>query len=155
MSRNLKAALGWTLWQLVARPRSQPPCGLVVDDEIAKASGEDLRDIRSELRALSAAGIPPDTDLGRPNFDRIPYKCSGSHSKSTFYVLKAKPSGWRLYFVADAVHNQIIFLYVVNKKRTPRNTEDYDVCCNRLEKLNTLIAESTACVAPLPDILVS
>lgn len=155
MRRDLKAALGWNLRQLVMRPTSDPPRGLVVDDELEKASKDDLRDIRSELRALQAAGVPPDENLGRPNFDRIAHKCSGSHSKSTFYVLKPKPSGWRLYFVVDVPHTQFIFLYAVNKKRTERDTADYDVCCTRLEKLTAFAEREITCLAKLPDILVS
>jgi len=155
MKRDLQAALGWSLRQFVSRPTSEPPCDFAVDDEIAAASTKHLREIKSELRALQAAGVPPVTELGRPNLDHFAHKCKFDHTATDFYILKAKPSGWRFYFIVDQSNKTFIFLYVVQKKRNARNTDDYDVCCNALKKLNALRSQRIPCLAKLPDALVS
>jgi hypothetical protein len=155
MQRDLRAALGWTSVQLVERPTSAPPRGWVIDDAIEGLSAYDLRDVRSELRSLQAAGIPPDEDMGRPNYERIPYQCPGHDAPTDFYVLKCKPSGWRLYFIVDESKRQFTFLYAVHKKTNKRDSEDIRTCCRRLARLNELAAARVPCLDHLPAVLVS
>jgi hypothetical protein len=54
----------------------------------------------------------------------------------TFFVLKAKPSGWRLYFtVPDLQHRRLVFLFSTQKKRNARNPEDFQKLCRLRGKL--------------------
>lgn len=155
MGTDLKAALGWTMVQFVMRPQSTPPTGYVVDDEFLQCTDDELRDVRSELITLQAAGIPPDEDKGRPRVEHIPFRCPGTHEDESFYVLKPKPDHWRLYFVADIPKQKITFLYVVSKKKWKREKEDLKVCCARLKKLRKFAEERVPCIDYLPDRLIS
>jgi hypothetical protein len=105
-------------------------------DEYADANNKDLGNIFSELRLLRAAGCPPNRLRGNPEVDPIKWKCTGSHKKTPFFVLKAKPSGWRLYFrILNREKKQLEFLYAVNKKKNERNDKDLEHCCKILEHI--------------------
>ncbi|MGH7621120.1 MAG: hypothetical protein ACREMU_02160, partial [Gemmatimonadaceae bacterium] len=63
-------------------------------------------------------------------------RCKGDRAKTTFYVLKAKPTGWRLYFTAsDPARREIVFLYAVNKKRNARDQKDFKKLCRHGDRL--------------------
>jgi hypothetical protein len=155
MRKDLSAALGWTALQLVERPDPKTPRGFVIDDALEDVPRMELDCVRSELRTLQAAGIPPDENLGRPKVEKIREKCPKSQSTNDFYVLKCKPSGWRLYFIVDHDRKRFIFLYAVHKKQNGRDPADVHVCCNRLAKLERFVAAGTAYLAELPEFLVS
>lgn len=106
-------------------------------DAFANANLKDLVAIAHELVLLRAAGVPPDKCKGNPEIQAWTGKCRSAHHKTTFYVLKAKPSGWRLYCcIPDPVSREILFLYAVNKKRQDRNPEDFEHLCRLREKLD-------------------
>ncbi len=155
MPSDLRAALGWTAVQFVQRPDSDPPSGFAVEDEIEGLSAEELRHVRRELRALQAAGIPPDTNLGQPDIERIPHRCKGDTHKTDFYVLKCKPGDWRLYFIADDRRKRLIFLYAVQKRQNKRDPEDLKKCERRLAKLRALTDADVQCLGRFSDILVT
>ncbi len=132
MKGNLPAAAGWQLLEVVRRP--DVGRGFVVSDELQAEPVGALRHVRRELRALRAAGIPPDSALGAPDVERIVFTCPDDRSSTTFYVLKCKPGHWRLYFVADANKRRITFLFAVAKKTQRRDTDDVKKCCARLKE---------------------
>jgi hypothetical protein len=118
------AADDWEMLEIVVRGRR--PCS----DEYAEAKDDDLVKIFRELRLVRATGMPPDRHRGNPDVQKWSGRCRGSHKQVVFYVLKAKPSGWRLYFfVPEAPRRRMIFLYAVNKKRDERNQEDFQRLC--------------------------
>jgi hypothetical protein len=115
---------GWKIIELVIR--DDRPCS----DTYADARDEDLVQIFRELRLLRAAGMPPDQHKGNPDVQVWSKQCKNEHQKTKFFVLKIKPSGWRLYFmVPDHQHHRIIFLYAVQKKKHARNQEDFETLC--------------------------
>lgn len=106
-------------------------------DAFASAKIDDLVAIARELTLLRAAGVPPDRCRGNPEVQQWTKKCSSDHHTTTFHVLKAKPSGWRLYsYVPETARREVIFLYAVNKKRDDRNPEDFKRLCHALRKLD-------------------
>lgn len=110
----------------------------LVSDVYADANDEELGDVFTALRLLRAAGCPPDKTKGNPEIEPVKHKCPGCHKKSLFYVLKAKPSGWRLYFrVKDEARRECEFLYAVHKKKRPRRDEDFNCCCRVADKLDS------------------
>lgn len=125
-----RAADDWELLEIVVGEKR--PCS----DAYSRAAMKDWIHIFRELRLLKAAGCPPDRLLGNPEVDAWKQQCKGDHHKSIFYVLKAKPSGWRLYFfVPDESKKQIIFLLAVNKKKDERNQEDFQKLCKAADRI--------------------
>jgi len=122
----------WELHEISVGERL--PCS----DAFANAKDDDLVNIYGELRLLRAAGCPPDRHRGNPEVERWKRRCKGAQQDVTFWVLKAKPSGWRLYFFApDPSERRIVFLYAVNKKRNDRNPKDFQRLCNLRDKLTS------------------
>ncbi len=120
----------WRLFEVVDRGRY--PCS----DEYADANDEELGRLLAELRLLRAAGCPPDETKGSPEIGPVTGKCTGDHTKTTYYVLKAKPTGWRLYFmIYSREQREVVFLYAVNKKENRRDPEDFQRCCRIARKL--------------------
>lgn len=125
------AADDWEMDEIVVRDGKRP-----CSDAYAAATDEELVQIFRELRLLRAAGVPPDRHRGNPIVQSWKGKCKGEHSRSEFFVLKAKPSGWRLYFfVPDRKQRRIVFLYSVNKKKNEHDQEDFQRLCNHRNKL--------------------
>lgn len=126
MRYDLQAAVtDWHLLEVVRKKRR--PCSDAYSDS---ANEQELADIFHELRLLCAAGQPPDTDLGLPKVQKVG-KCEFSQirRKVDVYVLKAKPSGWRLYFyVRNREQREIEFLYAVHKKNDKRDPADLAHC---------------------------
>lgn len=117
----------WELSEIVLRKGKSRPCS----DAYARANNEELADVFDALRKLRASGYPPDKTRGNPEIETVKFKCGGDHKKSTFMVLKAKPSGWRLYFyIKDRERKQAEFLYAVHKKKWTRNDDDFKRCCD-------------------------
>lgn len=122
----------WSLLEVVDRGRC--PCS----DSFLNANDEELTRVFGELRLLRAAGCPPDETKGSPEIGKVTGKCKGAHSKTTFFVLKAKPTGWRLYFMIPCrERREAVFLYAVCKKEDRRDPEDFNRCCRIAEKLAT------------------
>jgi hypothetical protein len=122
------ATTDWVFLEVIDH-RGKRPCS----DAYADANVEELANVFAELRLLRAAGVPPNRLLGSPEVELIKHKCKGDHKKTSLYALKAKPSGWRLYFrVLDPNLRQLEFLYAVHKKKDKRDPEDLDRCCGIL-----------------------
>ena len=125
----------WILEELLERGRR--PCS----DAFADANDDDFVSIFSECRLLIAAGVPADKTKGNPEVEVWKKPCKGDSQKSTFYVLKAKPSGWRLYFyVPDRNQRKVTFLYAVNKKRNERDQSDFQKLCGLRNKIDRGVA---------------
>lgn len=138
-----KATEDWQLLEAVKNGR------YLCSDEYSDANEKELADIFAALRMLQAAGCPPDKTLGNPEIEAVKVKCRGSHKKTQFYVLKAKPSGWRLYFrVRDRAQKQLEFLTAVHKKKNARNNEDFDRCCSVADELDAGRAASETLFVP-------
>jgi hypothetical protein len=122
----------WSLLEVVDRGRC------LCSDEFLEANDEELARVFGELRLLRAAGCPPDETKGSPEIGKVTGKCKGEHAKSTFYVLKAKPTGWRLYFMIQSrEQREVVFLYAVCKKEDRRDPEDFHRCCRIFKKLES------------------
>lgn len=126
----------WTLFEIERTGGSgRRPCSgaYLADTPPAGAHAREVLLVFAELRKLLAAGVPPDRTRGNPDVQPWAGKCSGAHQKTTFYVLKAKPGGWRLYFhVRSATHRQLEFLLAVHKKQDRRDPADFEQCCRLL-----------------------
>src|SRR5262245_26115617 len=108
-----RATSDWRLVEVV-KPGGRRPCS----DVYAKANDRELGDVFEALRLLRASGFPPDRTKGNPEIEIVKYQCPKCHSKTAFGVLKAKPSGYRLYFkVRDQSSKEVVFLFAVNKKK--------------------------------------
>lgn len=120
----------WELFELERREKR--PCSDAYADD---ANDTELSHVLSQLRLLRAAGCPPDEERGRPNVQKVgKHTPRGSDHQVTVYVLKAKPSRWRLYFfVDDPQRRVIIFLYAVSKKTNARDPNDFKRCCTILD----------------------
>ena len=128
-----RAVTDWTIYEFIDR-RGNTPCS----DEFSNANDTELADVYESLRLLRAAGVPPDRTRGNPEVEAINHKCPHDHNKTAFFVLKAKPSGWRLYFrIADRETKQIEFLFATNKKKNARDPEDLDRCCTILRAIQS------------------
>lgn len=113
--------------------RGRPLCTDAIAD---RANDDEVVFVQREFRILRTAGIPPDLERGNPDVQAWSRKCIGDHTKTTYHVVKAKPSGWRLYcMVRDPEKREIVFLFAINKKRDDRNPEDFDRCCFLERKL--------------------
>ncbi len=120
------AADDWQLFEIVLRNGAERPCS----DAYATANDEELADVFDALRKLRASGFPPDRNRGNPELETVKYKCHGAHKSTAFIVLKAKPSGWRLYFyIKEREHKQAEFLHAVHKKKWKRDDDDFNRCC--------------------------
>lgn len=141
MRYNVRAATDdWVLFE-TARAGKLAISGIPLDD--------DLLDMYHALRLLKAAGCPPDKTRGNPEVDVWRSKCKGEHSKSVFYVLKAKPGRWRLYFlVTSRERREITFLLAVEKKHDKRNPKDFARLCTLRGKLESGTFELVEVVIP-------
>jgi hypothetical protein len=103
--------------------------------------------IGRQLRLLEAAGIPPDRSLGAPILEPwFKWQAPDGHRHSV-YVLKARPSHWRLYCVIGSqLARQIVFILAVKKKEQSRDPADKAKCEQILEGLHSGRFEA----APLP-----
>lgn len=118
-------------------------------DVYADANDEDLADVLSALRLLRASGYPPDRSRGDPEIETEKHKCKGAHKTTAFVVLKAKPSGYRLYFhIRNKSSREAVFLYAVHKKRNGRDPADFDRCCTILAGLEAGNYETRDLIIP-------
>jgi hypothetical protein len=124
----LAAKTDWELLEVVRRGRR--PCS---DAYVEEANAKELANIFSELRLLQAAGCPPDRLRGAPEVEIVDRYVNGT-LRIPVWVLKAKPSGWRLYFyVRDREQRIIEFLHAVRKKRWKRDPADFERCARILD----------------------
>ena len=121
----------WLLLETVHRGKN------LCSDRYASANNEDLIHVFSALRLLMAAGCPPDECRGRPKTEHVgKYTPAGAEVRVAVFVLKAKPSGWRLYFyVLDRDKRQVEFIHSVQKKTNARDPKDFERCCRVLDKI--------------------
>lgn len=123
----------WELFELVRRGRR--PCSDAYADD---ANNEELHNVLSQLQLLRAAGCPADREKGQPNYQFVGKHSLESGRTVAVYVLKAKPSRWRLYyFVDDLERKRIVFLHAVSKKTDKRDPEDLKRCKRLLDKLDS------------------
>jgi hypothetical protein len=123
-----QAAGDWKLLEVVRNGRHP------LSEAYSEANDADLMDIFQALRLLRAAGQPPDLELGNPDLQKAgSCKLPELRRSVDVYVLKAKPSGWRLYFhVKNRENREIEFLHAVHKKRWRRDPRDFHRCENIL-----------------------
>jgi hypothetical protein len=136
MRDNLRrAAVDWQLLELTWGDAAAS------DSFAAQANSKELKQIFRELRLFQAAGCPPDRTRGNPDLQLWNGGCPGEHTDTRFWVLKAKPSGWRLYFLAE--EPRLILLYAVHKKTDERDPKDFRKCCRARDeyKRGTAIPE--------------
>lgn len=112
----------WKLFEVVRREKR--PCS----DQYAKnANDTELQHILSQIALVRVAGCPAPPDKIPANTERVGKYAVLGEPEFAIYVLKAKPSRWRLYFiVANAAQKQIVFLHAVSKKRDRRDPKDVD-----------------------------
>lgn len=118
---------------------------LPVEEVLARASDDDLAKIARKVNTLKTGGGLP------PAPKRIPFQVDIVKRKGwkglTLYVLKAKPTPYRLYLARPA-QGQLLFLHVLVKKRWERKREEDDGAFDRLEKY--ISGEGGAVELPLP-----
>lgn len=130
-----RATDDWQLLEIERVGNGKRPCSDAYLDsaDASEARGLEVLNVFTELIKLRAAGVPPDQTKGNPDVQPWKGKCSNAHKQTTFYVLKSKPGGWRLYFhVQDATRRQVEFLLAVHKKRDRRDPADFAQCCRLL-----------------------
>jgi hypothetical protein len=131
----------WSLEEIIVNGRHPG------SDPFADAGVTDLAMIFNQCRLIIASGIPPDKQKVQPKVQPWTGKCSGETCKSSFYVLKAKPSGWRLYFmISESEPRTLVLLHAVNKKRNERDPDDFAILCRNRAKLRS----GSAFTQPLP-----
>lgn len=136
MTGDINATVGCEIVELVRR--ADPPSGFVISDELRSEGDQQLRLVRRQLKALSAAGCPPDRTKGNPIIESISWKVTsdGRTETQVFWVLKCKPGHWRMYFVMSETKRRAIFLYAIAKKTDKRNEKhDLSICVARLKEL--------------------
>ena len=98
-----------------------------------------------KLRILAAAGVPPNKEKGRYIFENLgKYFLKTKKVHVQLYVLKCKPTPWRLYFyvVPPASNRQVEFLLAVPKKGWKRDPKDIELCYRRLDRIDQDTADS-------------
>lgn len=88
-----------------------------------------IRHIRRAFLLARAAGVPPVVRQGQKEVEPWRGRCKGAKEDTTFYVLKAKPTGWRFYAIADMKIGVLTFLLAVHKKTDQRDPDDFERCC--------------------------
>lgn len=134
----------WQLFEVVRREKH------LCSDNYADANDEELVQVFGALRLLQAAGCPPDLCKGNPETEFVgKHRPHGSKSGVSVFVLKAKPSGWRLYFyIGDRDLKEVVFLHSVHKKKNARDKRDFRRCCTVLEQVWR--GETSRELLPLP-----
>lgn len=122
-------ASDWTSWELrTKQPEGESGADWAprwpVQKELAKATGQDMATIFARMRVLEAHKFPP--DLPYVEYEPCDKK------KPLVYVLKCKPTCWRLYFSADRQREEFLYLLAVCKKQWPRDSDDCRVARKRL-----------------------
>ena len=119
----------WELCEIVRRGKR--PCS----DVYLGANVRELVNVLGQLQLLRAAGCPANPQRGMPTYQKVgKHHLEQSHRTVTVHVLKAKPSGWRLYyFVDDAPRKRIVFLHAVHKKTDQRDPKDFKRCQRLLD----------------------
>lgn len=126
MKRLVVENTGWSLFEIVKGTR-RPVSDQFSDPKDANA--DERANIARELQLLRRSGIPPDLQRGNPDLQRV-FKWQVQGNPAIWvYVLKAKPSHWRLYcYVAESRRRIIEFIHAVKKKGTKRDPADQEAC---------------------------
>ncbi|MCU0649657.1 MAG: hypothetical protein MUF00_16825 [Gemmatimonadaceae bacterium] len=120
----------WHLQELIQCDSHGEPRHFAVSSTIAEvADRATLRHIRRALLLARAAGIPPVITQGQKQVEAWKGHCSGETKESTFFVLKAKPTEWRFYAIADMHLGVMTFILAVQKKTNKRDRDDFEQCC--------------------------
>jgi hypothetical protein len=122
MNRAPPADPPWRLYEVVKRDRRP------VSEAFRNANSAELAHIARELRLLRVAGMPPDRERGNPDIQQCFKWKSPRRDQALVYVLKAKPSQWRLYFYVIRQSRIIEFIYAVAKKENRRDPQDEAAC---------------------------
>lgn len=136
----------WVLLEVIKRARRP------VSDQFrnpADANAEEQALIGRQLRLLAASGIPPGSGKVSPILEPwFKWKDPDGNSWQV-YVLKAKPSHWRLYCcVASVSRREIVFLHAVKKKENKRDGKDRQACERVLDGLHS--GRYSAAALPIP-----
>lgn len=132
MAKRTHRAWGrdWHVQELVELGSDGSPRAFAVSDAISSiGTSSTLRHIRRAFLAIRAAGIPPIVRQGQKQAEPWTGRCKGASEDSTFYVLKAKPTEWRFYAVADMRVGVLTFVLAVQKKTDKRDRDDFERCC--------------------------
>lgn len=145
-----EATRDWQLLEVVKNGKR--PCS---DAYLKKGRANDteLIAIFRELRMLRASGQPPDRTKGNPEIEQIgKFEFRDEKKKLVripVFVLKAKPSSWRLYFyVRNRESKEIEFIYAVSKKTNARNPQDFETCRGILA--NIFSGATEVCILEFP-----
>lgn len=125
MNRAPPADTPWRLYEVVKRDRRP------VSEAFQDANSTEQAIIARELQLLRLAGMPPDPERVRPDIQKCFKWKSPSGQQAVVYVLKAKPSPWRLYFYVQHELRIIEFIYAVAKKENRRDPKD-EAACKRI-----------------------
>ena len=125
----------WVLFEVLKHARRP------VSDQFrnpADANAEEQALIGRQLRLLAASGIPPGSGKISPLLEPW-FKWKDPDGDSwQVYVLKAKPSHWRLYCcVSHVTRREIVFLHAVKKKENKRDRKDRQACKRVLDGLHS------------------
>lgn len=125
----------WILLEVIKRERRP------VSDQFrnpADANAEEQALIVRQLQLLAAAGIPPRPGRVSPILEPWFKWTDVDGNRWPVYVLKAKPSHWRLYCcVASVSKRNIVFLHAVKKKENKRDQKDRKACERVLDGLHS------------------
>lgn len=122
MNRAPPADTPWRLLEVVKRNRRP------VSEAFQDANSVEQAILARELRLLLLAGMPPDPERVRPDIQKCFKWKSPRRQQAVVYVLKAKPSPWRLYFYVNYTSRTIEFIYAVAKKENRRDPKDEAAC---------------------------
>jgi hypothetical protein len=87
-----------------------------------------------KMRLLEAGGFPSRTAA-------LDYEKVADVGEDVVYILKAKPSCWRVYFVAEPASKRLIFLHAHCKLRQRRDPDDPQKAIERLERIRAARAQ--------------
>lgn len=118
----------WELLELVDR-EGRRPCSGAYEGRGA-ANTQELKKIYTQIRLLRAAGCPPEDGKRRPTIEKVldyEFEAAGGQHSVPVFVLKCKPSHWRLYFYKPSPNARcVVFLFAVKKKTDKRDPADED-----------------------------
>lgn len=130
----------WTLTEVAVGDRTS------ISETFAdpKVPDEAFAQVWRDLSLLRVSGCPPDRSrstliiehLGKHRMERLDRDVH-------YWVLKCKPTTWRLYFyVVDRDARHIEFLFAVDKRTQKRDPEDAKRCIRILKKVDSGATQS-------------
>lgn len=125
------AASEWSSWEIATK---RPPDERGVDWKPRLLLNKDLDGITEKHLAKVATKMRLLERHGHPEASPFVDYEQCSKSQKRIWVLKAKPTIWRLYLAIFPERRQLIYLHAVAKKQWPRDMADCKTAMRRLEQ---------------------